>query len=210
MHHRREHVVGRLAAVDVIVGMHRPVAAERLTGESGWRGWRSPRWRSCWCACPSRSGTRPRETRRPRRRRRLRRRRRRSGRPARCRSRPAPGWCRRRRASPARRRGSRRAASGGPRRRQSRSAGGRRSVAAPHRRCRGHRHDAEGIVLVAHRRRPSGLGGSNTTRRLPDQRWRRSSISSALAVTRWSRSAGSFCPAHSFNRSSLPSAACCS
>ncbi len=78
VHHRREHVVGRLAAVDVVVGMDRPVAAQRPTGDLvGAVGDHLVGVHVG--ACPSRSGTCPPETRRPRRRRRLRPRRRGSG-----------------------------------------------------------------------------------------------------------------------------------
>ena len=48
----RDHVVGTLAEVDVVVGMHR--ACRRRARPA----WRSPRWHSCCSRCPSRSGTR--------------------------------------------------------------------------------------------------------------------------------------------------------
>ena len=63
VHRGRERVVGRLAALDVVVGMHRRFAPARAAELSS-RGWRSPRWRSCWSACPIRSGTRRAGTRR--------------------------------------------------------------------------------------------------------------------------------------------------
>ena len=53
VHRRREHVVAALAAVDVVVRMHR-----RSRPRSGSRDARSPRLRSCCCWCPSPSGTR--------------------------------------------------------------------------------------------------------------------------------------------------------
>ena len=53
----REGVVAGLAGVDVVVGVHVGPAARR-------RGWRSPRWRSCWSWCPTRSGRRRSGTRR--------------------------------------------------------------------------------------------------------------------------------------------------
>ena len=71
----REDVVAALRGVDVVVRVH------RATRGAAWRGWRSPRWRSCSSWCPTRSGTRRRGTarrarpRRPRPRRRRRRRR---------------------------------------------------------------------------------------------------------------------------------------
>ena len=75
-HRRREDVVRRLAAVDVVVRMHEPAFAERRRRAAARRGWRAPRSCSCCSACPSRSarpraGTRRRACRRaPRRRRR--------------------------------------------------------------------------------------------------------------------------------------------
>ena len=47
----RDHVVGALAEVDVVVGMHRPCAGARARPAS-----RSPRWHSCCSRCPNRSG----------------------------------------------------------------------------------------------------------------------------------------------------------
>ena len=71
VHRRREHVVGRLRRVDVVVGVHGPAECAR------WRASRAPRWCSCSTTCPSRSGRRrsgsgrraPRRRPRPRRRR---------------------------------------------------------------------------------------------------------------------------------------------
>ena len=48
---RGEHVVGRLRGVHLVVRVHRLGRGARP------RGGRSPRWRSCWWTCPSRSGT---------------------------------------------------------------------------------------------------------------------------------------------------------
>ena len=42
-----KHVIGRLAVVDVVVGVNVGVVAEVLPRESRWPGWRSPRWCSC-------------------------------------------------------------------------------------------------------------------------------------------------------------------
>ena len=56
VHRRGNHVVGALLHVDVIVGMDRVLAAALAGGRSRWPGRRSPRWRSCWSRCPSRSG----------------------------------------------------------------------------------------------------------------------------------------------------------
>ena len=67
----REGVVARLAGVDVVVGVYVGPGPRR-------RASRSPRWRSCWSWCPSRSGRRRSGTRRRARRRRPRRPRRRS------------------------------------------------------------------------------------------------------------------------------------
>ena len=72
VHRRREHVVRRLAHVDVVVRRARPRR----------RGRRSPRWRSCSTRCPSRSGRRRSGTGRRARRRPPRRRPPRSGRQA--------------------------------------------------------------------------------------------------------------------------------
>ena len=52
VHHGREIVVRGLAAVDVVVRMHRLPACRAAGRGSRWRGSRSPRWRSCWSACP--------------------------------------------------------------------------------------------------------------------------------------------------------------
>ena len=65
---RRDHVVAALAHVDVIV-RHARACRSALRGERA----RSPRWRSCWCWCRSRSGTRRSGTARRARRRRPRR-----------------------------------------------------------------------------------------------------------------------------------------
>ena len=48
-------VVRRLAAVDVVVRMHQALFADRRRRAAARRGWRAPRSRSCWSACPSRS-----------------------------------------------------------------------------------------------------------------------------------------------------------
>ena len=174
VHHRRKHVVGRLAAVDVIVGMDRPVAAERLTGDLV--GAVGDHLVGVHVGVRARAGLEhaARETRRPRRRRRLRSRRRGSGRPARCRSRPASGWCRRRRASTSPKarittRGQRRASS--PPIAKCRRA---RSVAAPHRRNAGTDTTPRASCSSRTGGRPSGLGGSNTTAQPTKERWRRS------------------------------------
>ena len=55
VHRRRDHVVGALLHVDVVVGVDRLCRRARGRG-SRWRGWRSPRWRSCWSRCRCRSG----------------------------------------------------------------------------------------------------------------------------------------------------------
>ena len=52
---RGEHVVGRLAGVDVVVGV---TCLAGLTRGCAPPAGRSPRWRSCSTRCPSRSGTR--------------------------------------------------------------------------------------------------------------------------------------------------------
>ena len=40
-------VIGRLAVVDVVVGVNMGIVAEVCSRESRWLGWRSPRWCSC-------------------------------------------------------------------------------------------------------------------------------------------------------------------
>ena len=132
-------------------GTRRCCDCEALTWSFGWtaraesRGGersRSPRWRSCWSRCPSRSGTRRAGTRRHAARRRRRRRRRRSPRPSPARARrvgvgPGGGALDQaraaiRRADPACRR------SGSSR---------RPAVSAPPRRVRGHVDLAHGVVF---------------------------------------------------------------
>ena len=58
VHRGREAVVRRLAHVDVIVRMDRRFLCRACRRASRWRGWRSPRWRSCSTACRSRSARR--------------------------------------------------------------------------------------------------------------------------------------------------------
>ncbi len=91
-------VVGRLAHIDVIVGMDRLLASPSPRPASRWRGWRSPHWRSCWTGCPSRSARPPAGNDRPACRRSLPGRRRRWPRRSSCPAGPAPCWSRRRRA----------------------------------------------------------------------------------------------------------------
>ena len=59
VHGGREGVVRRLAAIDVVVRVDRLLARRSRRPASRWRGSRSPRWRSCWSGCRSRSATRP-------------------------------------------------------------------------------------------------------------------------------------------------------
>ena len=55
---RRIDVVGALAHVDVFVGVQEFVVALAAGRAVPARGWRSPRWRSCWSRCRRRPGSR--------------------------------------------------------------------------------------------------------------------------------------------------------
>ncbi len=59
---RRVDVVGALRRVDVVVRMQHVVAAALVAHAARARGWRSPRWRSCWSTCRRRPGSRRRRT----------------------------------------------------------------------------------------------------------------------------------------------------
>ena len=59
---RREHVVGRLSHVDVIVRVDARVRRRARSPGSRRRGWRAPRWRSCCATCRRRPGRRRRRT----------------------------------------------------------------------------------------------------------------------------------------------------
>ena len=58
----REHVVGRLAHVDVVVRVHARVGARAARRGSPPRGWRAPRSRSCCARCRRPPDTRRRRT----------------------------------------------------------------------------------------------------------------------------------------------------
>ena len=59
---RREHVVGRLSHVDVIVRMDQRGTRRARRRAARRRGWRAPRWRSCCATCRRRPGRRRRRT----------------------------------------------------------------------------------------------------------------------------------------------------